>query len=51
MLAIRLSEGDEPVGVPAVKDVKKQAQATLDRAQLQPWLVLAQLVADFAAAW
>lgn len=51
VLAIRLSDGNEPVGVPAVKDVKRAAQAALDRAQLQPWLVLSALVADFLAAW
>ena len=51
MLAIRLTDGDEPTGPPAVTDLKKAAQATLDRAQLEPWLVLKDLVTDFIAAW
>lgn len=51
MLAIRLTDGDEPTGRPAVTDLKKAAQKTLDRAQLEPWLVLKDLVTDFVASW
>lgn len=51
MLAIRLTDGDEPKAAPGVEDLKQSAQKALDRAQLEPWLILQQLVTDFVAAW
>lgn len=51
VLAIRLTDGNAPAGTPKVADLKQQAQALVDRAQLAPWVILEALISDFLAAW